>query len=211
MTERPEFVPVFLQSATDIKEFLLSQIPDTWRKEVGDFPYDMIMPDVAQVMQLEIAQDRTLQNAFPQFCEDERMDEHMEIRGLTRIEATANKRVLSIVADPGVRIPQGYTFTSVVTDEEGNDDTKELSPIVYKKIAAILGTLSGVANYDDLTVNGGTADITIEPYEIPTVKKVRSSFRRKHEGRYFMPVGYPRYDPGTERKRGKINGFYIFN
>lgn len=388
MTERPEFVPVFLQSATDIKEFLLSQIPDTWRKEVGDFPYDMIMPDVAQVMQLEIAQDRTLQNAFPQFCEDERMDEHMEIRGLTRIEATANKRVLSIVADPGVRIPQGYTFTSVVTDEEGNpieftadretiflsdkavdvritctltgnegnlatgsefilqppiagvtsitdtgtvvmaaeresldaawtrildkaenpdtggnvhdyerwvvdgfykdygvkvgkvlvdmcwnkdnghdgrgtvrvvvvddtygpldtsivndikeyldpkayegygygkapggaivtvitgtpydinisahvdyeknvdraevlqqftelvteyvksrvfnrnDDTKELSPIVYKKIAAILGTLSGVANYDDLTVNGGTADITIEPYEIPTVKKV---------------------------------------
>ena len=44
MTERPEFVPVFLQSATDIKEFLLSQIPDTWRKEVGDFPYDMIMP-----------------------------------------------------------------------------------------------------------------------------------------------------------------------
>lgn len=32
MTERPEFVPVFLQSATDIKEFLLSQIPDTWRK-----------------------------------------------------------------------------------------------------------------------------------------------------------------------------------
>ena len=120
MTERPEFVPVFLQSATDIKEFLLSQIPDTWRKEVGDFPYDMIMPDVAQVMQLEIAQDRILQNAFPQYCEDERMDEHMEIRGLTRIEATANKRVLSIVADPGVRIPQGYTFTSVVTDEEGN-------------------------------------------------------------------------------------------
>ncbi len=112
MTERPEFVPVFLQSATDIKEFLLSQIPDTWRKEVGDFPYDMIMPDVAQVMQLEIAQDRILQNAFPQFCEDEHMDEHMERVGLTRIEATANKRVLSIVADPGVRIPQGYTFTS---------------------------------------------------------------------------------------------------
>ena len=67
MTERPEFVPVFLQSATDIKEFLLSQIPDTWRKEVGDFPYDMIMPDVAQVMQLEIAQDRfyrTLSRSF---------------------------------------------------------------------------------------------------------------------------------------------------
>lgn len=120
MTERPEFVPVFLQTDTEITDFLLSQIPDTWRKEVGDFPYDMIKPDVAQIMQLEISQDRILQNAFPQYCEDERMDEHMAIRGLTRIEATANKRVLSIVADPGVRIPQGYTFTSVVTDEDGN-------------------------------------------------------------------------------------------
>lgn len=388
MTERPEFVPVFLQTDTEITDFLLSQIPDTWRKEVGDFPYDMIKPDVAQIMQLEISQDRILQNAFPQYCEDERMDEHMAIRGLTRIEATANKRVLSIVADPGVRIPQGYTFTSVVTDEDGNpieftadketiflseeavdvrvtcnltgsegnlatgsefilqppiagvasitdmgtvvmaaeresldeawtrildkaenpdtggnvhdyerwvvdgfykeygvkvgkvlvdmcwdkdngydgrgtvrivvvdddygpldasvvsdikeyldpkayegygygkapggavvtvitgtpyyidvsasveyeknvdrstvlqqftelvtdyvksrvfnrnEDTKELSPVVYKKIAAILGTLSGVSNYDNLTVNGGTEDITLEPYEIPTVRKV---------------------------------------
>lgn len=118
--KRPEFVPVFLQSANEIKEFLLSNIPDTWRKEVGDFPYDMILPDVAQVMQLEITADRILQNAFPQYCEDERMTEHMEIRGLTRIEATANKRLLSIVADPGVRIPKDYTFTSVVVDEEGN-------------------------------------------------------------------------------------------
>ncbi len=388
MTERPEFVPVFLQTDTEITDFLLSQIPDTWRKEVGDFPYDMIKPDVAQIMQLEISQDRILQNAFPQYCEDERMNEHMAIRGLTRIEATANKRVLSIVADPGVRIPQGYTFTSVVTDEDGNpieftadketiflseeavdvrvtcnltgsegnlatgsefilqppiagvasitdmgtvvmaaeresldeawtrildkaenpdtggnvhdyerwvidgfykeygvkvgkvlvdmcwnkdngydgrgtvriivvddeygpldasivsdikeyldpkayegygygkapggavvtvitgtsyyidisasveyeknvdrsavlqqftelvtdyvksrvfnrnEDTKELSPVVYKKIAAILGTLSGVSNYDNLTVNGGTEDIRLEPYEIPTVRKV---------------------------------------
>ena len=388
MTERPEFVPVFLQTDTEITDFLLSQIPDTWRKEVGDFPYDMIKPDVAQIMQLEISQDRILQNAFPQYCEDERMDEHMAIRGLTRIEATANKRILSIVADPGVRIPKGYTFTSVVTDEDGNpieftadketiflseeavdvrvtcnltgsegnlatgsefilqppiagvasitdmgtvvmateresldeawtrildkaenpdtggnvhdyerwvidgfykeygvkvgkvlvdmcwnkdngydgrgtvriivvddeygpldasivsdikeyldpkayegygygkapggavvtvitgtsyyidisasveyeknvdrsavlqqftelvtdyvksrvfnrnEDTKELSPVVYKKIAAILGTLSGVSNYDNLTVNGGTEDIKLEPYEIPTVRKV---------------------------------------
>lgn len=388
MTERPEFVPVFLQTDTEITDFLLSQIPDTWRKEVGDFPYDMIKPDVAQIMQLEISQDRILQNAFPQYCEDERMDEHMAIRGLTRIEATANKRILSIVADPGVRIPQGYTFTSVVTDEDGNpieftadketiflseeavdvrvtcnitgsegnlatgsefilqppiagvasitdmgtvvmaaeresldeawtrildkaenpdtggnvhdyerwvvdgfykeygvkvgkvlvdmcwdkdngydgrgtvrivvvddgygpldasvvsdikeyldpkayegygygkapggavvtvitgtpyyidisasveyeknidrstvlqqftelvtdyvksrvfnrnEDTKELSPVVYKKIAAILGTLSGVSNYDNLTVNGGTEDVRLEPYEIPTVRKV---------------------------------------
>lgn len=120
MEQRPEYVPVYIETAKDIREFLLGNIPDTWRKEVGDFPYDMILPDVAQVMQLEIFMDRTLQNAFPQYCEDERMGDHMSVRGLTRIEATANKRLLSIVADPGVRIPEGYTLTSVVVDEDGN-------------------------------------------------------------------------------------------
>lgn len=121
MTEvRPKFEPVFLQTAKEIREFLLSNIPDTWRKEVGDFTYDMILPDVAQVMQLEISADRILQNIFPQYCEDEKMNEHMAIRGLTRVEATANKRILSIVADPGIRIPKGYTFTSVVVNDEGN-------------------------------------------------------------------------------------------
>ena len=69
-------------------------------------------------------------------------------------------------------------FTELVTDYvksrvfNRNEDTKELSPVVYKKIAAILGTLSGVSNYDNLTVNGGTEDIRLEPYEIPTVRKV---------------------------------------
>lgn len=120
MEQRPEYVPVYIETAKDIREFLLGNIPDTWRKEVGDFPYDMILPDVAQVMQLEILMDRTLQNAFPQYCEDERMGDHMSVRGLTRIEATANKRILSIVANPGVRIPEGYTLTSVVVDEDGN-------------------------------------------------------------------------------------------
>lgn len=120
MEQRPEYVPVFTQTAKEIREGLLSNIPNTWRKEVGDFTYDMVQPDVAQVMSLEIMGDRILQNAFPQYCEDERMGDHMAVRGLTRIEATANKRILSIVADPGVRIPEGYTFTSVVVDEDGN-------------------------------------------------------------------------------------------
>lgn len=118
--ERPEYVENFIESATDIRERLLANIPDKWRKEPGDFTYDMVAPDIAQVMQLEISQDRILQNAFPQYCESERMNEHMEIRGLTRTAATANKRMLSIVADPGVRIPQGYTFTSIVVDEDGD-------------------------------------------------------------------------------------------
>ena len=56
--ERPEFVPQYLEDETTILERLLGNIPDKWRKENGDFPYDMVIPDVAQVLELQIAQDR---------------------------------------------------------------------------------------------------------------------------------------------------------
>lgn len=166
---RPEFEPVFLQTATEIKQFLLDNIPDTWRKEEGDFPCDMVAPDVAQVMQLEIAADRILQNAFPQYCEDERMADHMQIRGLTRREATANKRMLSIVADPGVRIPKGYTFTSVVVDEVGNpieftadNETIFLSEeaVDVRVTCKITGTIGNLATGSEFILQPPIAGVT---------------------------------------------------
>lgn len=53
-----------------------------------------------------------------------------------------------------------------------DEDTKKLSPVAYNKIGAILGTLEGVSNYSDLTVNGGTVDIKVEPYQIPKLGEV---------------------------------------
>ena len=43
---------------------------------------------------------------------------------------------------------------------------------MYKKIGGILSTLPGVNNYDNLTVNGGTADIEVQAYQIPTLGEV---------------------------------------
>lgn len=53
-----------------------------------------------------------------------------------------------------------------------DEDTKALSPIIYKKIAGILSMLEGVANYDGLLVNGGTDDIELQSYEIPQLGDV---------------------------------------
>lgn len=117
---RPEYVPRFLEDAAIIRKRMLDNIPDTWRKEEGDFPYDAIRANPGEIIQLEMQQDRVLQNAFPQYCEDGFLDLHLQLRGLNRIQSTYSVRTLTVVADPGVRIDRKYRLTSVVLDGDGN-------------------------------------------------------------------------------------------
>lgn len=120
MEKRPEYTPHFVEAATTIRERMLSNTPDEWRKEEGDFIYDAIRANPGEIIQLEMQQDRILQNAFPQYCEDDFLDLHLQLRGLNRIQATHNVRTLEVEADPGVRIDSGYKLTSVVLDNDGN-------------------------------------------------------------------------------------------
>lgn len=120
MAKRPTYTPRFIETATDITKRMVDNIPDTWHKEPGDFIYDAMKTNPAEIIQLEENQDKILRSAFPQYCDDEDLDNHLTLRGLTRTEATNAIRVLSITADSGVKIPQGYTLTSVVLDNDGN-------------------------------------------------------------------------------------------
>lgn len=120
MAKRPTYTPRFIETATDITKRMVDNIPDTWHKEPGDFIYDAMKTNPAEIIQLEESQDKILRSAFPQYCDDEDLDNHLTLRGLTRTEATNAIRLLSITADSGVKIPQGYTLTSVVLDNDGN-------------------------------------------------------------------------------------------
>ena len=40
--------------------------------------------------------------------------------------------------------------------------------VIYNRILALLLTIDGVENATSLTVNGGTADVTVQPDEVPT-------------------------------------------
>lgn len=120
MAERPSYNPHFLESADTITKRMTDNIPDEWHKEPGDFIYDAMKTNPAEIIQLEENQDHILRNAFPQYCDDERLDDLLQLYGLTRIPATHTIRKLSITADAGVKIPQGYTLTSVVLDDNGN-------------------------------------------------------------------------------------------
>lgn len=120
MADRPTFTKVFEEDESVILDRMLENVDPAWRTEPGDYMYDAIEPNAAEVKTLEIGLDTTLKNAFPQYAEGNYLDLLLAERGLTRGQATPNKRTLTIDAAAGVVIPLGYTLSVVVLDDNGN-------------------------------------------------------------------------------------------
>lgn len=117
---RPKFTPRYEESETAIRTRVLGNLPEGWRKEPGDFTYDVLAPSPLEVKQLQANQDEILKHAFAQFAEDEFLDLKLSEVGLTRGQETANKRRLEVQADAGVIIPKGYNLLTVILDQDGN-------------------------------------------------------------------------------------------
>jgi len=117
---RPIFTPVFEETETAIRDRIVAEIPDDWRKEPGDFIYDAVAAVPLEVKQLQIQNDETLKAAHAQYAEGDALDVCLADVGMTRGQATPNKRNLNVTADAGVVIPQGHTVSVVVLDNDGN-------------------------------------------------------------------------------------------
>ncbi|TVX92230.1 baseplate J/gp47 family protein [Paenibacillus agilis] len=142
-----------------------------WRKEPGDFIYDVVAPVPLEVQQLQISQDTILRNAFPQFAEGEYMDAHLEEIGLKRHAATPNKRQISITADAGVIIPADHTASVVVLDDNGNplefavDTTTTFAAAGIHAVSLTCRTAGAITN-----VPVGTQFILLPP--IPGIRSI---------------------------------------
>jgi uncharacterized phage protein gp47/JayE len=95
----------------------------------------------------------------------------------------ANETVINIAAvlsyaSDAVPADVLAAFTAALTDYlhslvfEENPSTLELYPVSYNKVASLLISTRGVADYSGLTINGGTSDIDLQPYYVPTVGTV---------------------------------------
>jgi len=146
---REPFKRVYEEDESTINERMLGRVEDTWRKEPGDFMYDAVVPSGLEIKQLQVKLDETLKNAFALFAEGEYMDYKLADIGLSRNQATYNKRQLQIEADAGVVIPAGYTISAVITDESGN-------PIEFTTDKETRYTTSGPLTVDLTAVLPGT-------------------------------------------------------
>jgi uncharacterized phage protein gp47/JayE len=151
---RPTFTPVFEEAEAAIKERMLNRVSDDWRKEPGDFIHDAVAPSPLEVKQLQVNQDNVLKQGFALYAEDDYLDRKLEEVGLTRGQATANKRALSVTADAGVTLPMGHTLSTVVLDEEGN-------PLEYTVDAAVTFAAAGTETVNvTCTTAGEVGNVT---------------------------------------------------
>jgi len=147
---RPTFTPVFEESETTIKDRVVARIPDDWRKEPGDFTYDTVATVPAEVKQLQVNQDTALKSGFAQYAEGDDLDAKLTEVGLTRAQATPNKRNLTVTAAAGVVIPKDHTASVVVLDDDGN-------PLEYKVDAAVTFDVTGNKTVAITCKTAGTA------------------------------------------------------
>lgn len=117
---RPVFTPVFEEAEAVIRDRMLQRVPDTWRKEPGDFIYDAVASSPLEVKTLQANQDYVLKSAFAQYAEGQRLDNKLAEVGLTRAAAIAAIRTLNVNADAGVAILAGHTASTVILDGQGN-------------------------------------------------------------------------------------------
>lgn len=121
MADRPVFKKVFEEDESTIRNRMLSNpVLAEWRREPGDYVYDTIATSPPEIKQLQVNQDFTLKNGFPQYAEGEYLAKHLEARGMKVGDPTPNRRNLSIVADAGVSIAMGQLLSVVITDPKGN-------------------------------------------------------------------------------------------
>lgn len=111
---------MFEESESAIRDRLMARVPNTWRKEPGDFVYDTIATVPLEIKELQAQQDYVLQNAFAAYAVGGFLDSKVAEVGLKREAAKASKRTISITADAGVVIPSGYTVSLVILDSNGN-------------------------------------------------------------------------------------------
>ncbi|MHB1167338.1 MAG: baseplate J/gp47 family protein [Carboxydocellales bacterium] len=147
---RPTFVPVYEETETLIKDRVVARIPDSWRKEPGDFIHDAVAATPLEVKELQINQDDILRNGFAQYAEGEYLDLRLSEVGLTRAAATPNKRTLHVTADAGVVVPKDYTASVVILDNDGN-------PLEYTVDAVVNFVVTGTLDVNITCATAGVA------------------------------------------------------
>lgn len=119
-----EFNSRFEEEESIIKERMLeSEELQEYRREPGDFVYDVVAPLAPEIQQQQANMDEILRQSFTLFAEGDYLGYKVAEVGLERTKAQPAIGQLEVTASQGVIIPAGQQLTTVVLDEEGNPIT----------------------------------------------------------------------------------------
>lgn len=126
--------PPFLsdQSADEIHQRMLADLPDDIDTSEGGFAWDFTRPtalEKAEMVEFEI--EEAIKLMFPQYAYDAWLDLHAGMRGISRKAATAATGTVTVTGTVGTIISTGFLFsTEAGTDDSGQQfQTTEIATI----------------------------------------------------------------------------------
>ena len=150
-----EFNSRFEEEESVIRERLLeSESLESYRKEPGDFVYDVVVPAAPEIQQQQANLDEALRQAFTLFAEGIYLEYKVAEANLERTTASEAIGSIEVTAAAGVIIPGEQQISTIILDEDGN-------PITATVQAEVVFGTAGTLIVDIQT--NGTGDIMNVP------------------------------------------------
>ena len=157
--ELPDFLKS--QSAEEIHQRMLSNLPDDIDSSDGGFPSDLTKPtaiEKAEMVEFSLAE--TIKNIFPQWADDATLlDYHAQTRGMKRKAAVSSTATLTVTGEAGTKIPSGFTFCTEATNDaaavEFETTTDAAIPdngILNISVSAVDGGVQGNVSANSITL-----------------------------------------------------------
>lgn len=153
-------IPEFLKNndEDDIHEEMLSMIPDKYDKSEGQHYWNFTRPTARIASQNRgFYLPKAISLIWPQFCADEYLDLHAELRNMPRKEAQYATGELNITGTPGTLIPAGYTASTEAKNDTASRDYVTLQDCRIGED----GTVTVPATASEAGAEGNTAANTI--------------------------------------------------
>lgn len=190
---QPEFNrPEFLEgnSAEEIHERMMNNLPDDIDDMPGGFPYDMTMPaalEKDEIINFHIV--RALMISFPEYAWDEWLDLHGRQVHLTRHEAEPAFGYVKITAAEGTEILSGTVFCTAATETGPSIEYATTEDAVVGGEGAVLIPVSAVEAGTGSNVAANTVALMMVPNknvtEINNPEPIRGGTERETDDDFY--------------------------
>lgn len=115
----PDFISG--QSAEEIQQRMMNELPEDIDRMPGGFAYDMTMPTALEKSEaINYHLVRAIMIAFPEWSWDDWLDLHAKQRGLTRRPAGYASGYVTITGRPGIKMAAGFVVCTPATDDSAS-------------------------------------------------------------------------------------------
>lgn len=164
-----EFTPPdFIEdnSAEDIHERMMANLPEDIDDTPGGFPYDMTMPSAIEKSELiEFHLVRALMIAFPQYAWDGWLDMHGQQVHITRHKGKHATGILQIEGEPDTEIEKGTVFLVPATEDSSAIEFKTDEDCIIGESGVVQIGITAIESGADSNVKARSISIMEEPVD----------------------------------------------